>query len=59
MTASEPMRWLNVRVGDELYERIKHAAEDDRRSMSNWASVAFEEKLARIERERNREEPND
>jgi predicted HicB family RNase H-like nuclease len=57
MTTFGHMRWVNVRVGEELYERIKAAAEADRRSLSNWIGVACEEKLARIERERNRQDP--
>jgi predicted HicB family RNase H-like nuclease len=50
------MRWVNVRVGDELYERIKAAADADRRSLSNWIAFACEEKLARTERERTERE---
>jgi|KBSMisStandDraft_5_1062788.scaffolds.fasta_scaffold1618019_1 predicted HicB family RNase H-like nuclease len=56
MTTCDLMRWVNVRVGDELYERIKAAADADRRSLSNWIAFACEEKLARTERERTERE---
>jgi predicted HicB family RNase H-like nuclease len=48
MTTSDLMKWVSVRVGDPLYERIKAAAEADQRSISNW--IGYE--LARILDER-------
>jgi predicted transcriptional regulator len=41
---------VSFRVGEDLRERIRAAADADRRTMSNWIALACEEKLDRDER---------
>jgi predicted HicB family RNase H-like nuclease len=38
-------RWLHFRIEEELHERVREAAEADRRSVSNWVAVACERAL--------------
>jgi hypothetical protein len=45
-----PVALVSFRVGEDLRERIRAAAEADRRTMSNWIALACEEKLDRDER---------
>jgi predicted transcriptional regulator len=47
-----PVALVSFRVGEDLRERIRVAAEADRRTMSNWIALACEEKLDRDERRR-------
>jgi predicted transcriptional regulator len=48
-----PVALVSFRVGEDLRDRIRAAAEADRRTMSNWIALACEEKLDRDERRRN------
>jgi predicted HicB family RNase H-like nuclease len=36
------VRYLSVRVEDDLYERVRAAAQQDRRSMNVWVTIALE-----------------
>jgi len=47
-----PVALVSFRIGEDLRERIRAAAEADRRTMSNWIALACEEKLDRDERRR-------
>lgn len=49
------MRYLSVRVEDELYARVRAAAEADRRSMNTWVTLALERAVAEAERKRSDE----
>jgi hypothetical protein len=40
-----PTRWVHLRVDEQIYDRMKAAAEADRRSLSNWVAVACERAL--------------
>ena len=42
------MRWLHFRLDEQLLERARQAAEDDRRSLSNWVGLTIERALADI-----------
>jgi predicted transcriptional regulator len=46
------MKVVTLRVGDDLHARIRAAAEDDHRTLSNWLIVAAIEKLERESKER-------
>jgi len=50
------VRSVSFRVGDELYEAMRKAAEDDNRSLSNWIETVLKRELER--RVRN-SEPGD
>jgi hypothetical protein len=50
------MRWVSMRVGDPLYERIRRAAEEDQRSISNWLAFEITKVLDDRDRERKRQE---
>ena len=39
------MRWLHFRLNEQLLERARQAAEDDRRSLSNWVGLTIERAL--------------
>jgi hypothetical protein len=49
------VRYLGVRIPDELFEAVKAAAERDRRTLTAWVTIALEQHLARQER-REREQ---
>jgi len=40
-----PKTWAHFRLEQELLDRAKQAAEDDRRSLSNWFAVTVERAL--------------
>ena len=49
------VRYLSVRIPDELFEAVKDAAERDRRTMTAWVTIALEQHLAEQEsREREK-----
>lgn len=48
---------ISVVADMPLYRRIADAAKADKRARGNWVLIACEEKLARLETERNRIEP--
>ena len=52
----EPVRFISVRVPDELHERIRAAAEDDRRSISNWVIITLEQALDELDRRKQGDE---
>ena len=41
-------RWVHLRVDEELHERMRQAAHDDRRSLANWVAVACERALKSV-----------
>jgi hypothetical protein len=45
------MKYLQVRLGDDLYSRLKAAADRDHRSLNGEVIVALERFLADAERE--------
>jgi predicted HicB family RNase H-like nuclease len=51
----EPVRYIGVRVADELYEKVRAAAEADRRSINVWVTLVLERAVAEIEREQRDE----
>jgi uncharacterized protein (DUF1778 family) len=44
-----PTRWVHFRVDEQIYDRIRAAADADRRSLSNWIAVACERALSDVE----------
>ena len=48
---------LPVRMDRILYDRLKRAAENDSRSMSNWVKIAIEKEIKRHEAAQT--QPND
>lgn len=45
-------RDVHVRLSDDLYARLKRAAEIDRRSIANQVAVLLDENLPRIPRKK-------
>ena len=41
-----PTRWVHFRIPEDVHDRIQAAAAKDRRSLSNWVTVACEKALA-------------
>jgi hypothetical protein len=49
------VRYLGVRIPEELFDSVKAAADRDRRTLTAWVTIALEEHLAEQERhERDR-----
>jgi predicted HicB family RNase H-like nuclease len=44
-------RWLHFRLDEQLLEQARQAAENDRRSLSNWVSCVIERALKQGEAE--------
>lgn len=40
-----PTRWVHFRIPEDVHDRIKAAAAEDRRSLSNWVAMACERAL--------------
>lgn len=43
------MRYLSVRVEDDLYERVREAAKQDRRSVNVWVTLVLERAVEEAE----------
>ena len=52
------VRYLGVRIPDDLFEAVKDAAERDRRTLTAWVTIALERHLAE-QQGREREQGND
>jgi hypothetical protein len=52
------MRYIGVRVSDQLYEQVKRLADTDRRSLNVYITILLERAVADAERgSRDREPP--
>ena len=49
-----PVRYIGARISDQLFDRVKAAAEAERRTMNTWLTIAIERYLEEGEKDRKR-----
>jgi hypothetical protein len=55
------MRHVGLRLSDELFAKVKNAADADRRTLNTWVTIQLERAVADLEREAREQadEPHD
>jgi hypothetical protein len=48
------VRYIGARISDQLFDRVKAAAEAERRTMNTWLTIAIERYLEEGEKDRKR-----
>jgi hypothetical protein len=49
------MRHVGLRLTDDLYDKVKAAADEDRRPLNTWVTIVLEGAIADLERRRREE----